>query len=215
MAGKRNNVKQTQIKEGDVFGRLTAIRFFEKRGRAKRHYWVFSCTCGKEHVAGAYNAISGTTKSCGCLRDDTIKNVYLDHGMSRTPAHNIWSGMIQRCGPVPTSENWHLYGGRGIVVCDRWKDFKNFYADMFPRPSPNLTIDRIDVNGPYSPENCRWATSKEQSQNMRKNVIITVNGENMCLKAATEKLNLSYTTVWQRIRKLGWSVERALTEPVK
>lgn len=135
------------------------------------------------------------------------------HGRSRTPMHRVWCTMVERC-TKPTSEKWPLYGGRGIKVCERWLTFSNFLADMGERPSPKHTIDRIDPDGDYEPSNCRWATQTEQQRNRRNNVRIEFNGETLCVSEWAERIGLRPHTLAYRLRA-GWSVKRALTEPLR
>lgn len=136
------------------------------------------------------------------------------HGLARTPEFRIWLGMRNRCY-YPRHNRYHLYGGRGIVVCDRWSDFANFYFDMGPRPTPDHSIERIDTDGNYEPRNCRWATPKEQANNQTANVRVTFNGITRTLAEWSKVLSIPYHTLKSRIRRLGWSAERAFTEPVQ
>lgn len=141
----------------------------------------------------------------------------LSHRMSRTPEHNTWCEIRRRCED-PNRENYATHGARGIKVCDRWQVFENFYADMGDRPDDRHSIERIDNDGDYEPENCRWATAKEQMLNTRRNLIITAFGETAPLGAFIEatgpdgKATSEYKKVWRRIKR-GWDAERALTAP--
>lgn len=137
------------------------------------------------------------------------------HGLCKTKEYMIYSKMKDRCCNK-NAKDYYLYGGRGIKVCDRWLEcFENFYTDMGPKPTPKHTIDRIDNNGDYCPENCRWITQKEQNRNQRTNHILEFNGKKLPLVVWAELLNLERRTLCSRINKLGWSVEKALTTPLK
>lgn len=134
--------------------------------------------------------------------------------MCKTDEYNAWQHIRSRCYNK-NSPAYPEYGGRGITVCDRWlESFENFYADMGPKPSRKHSIDRYpDNDGPYSPSNCRWATRAEQNRNTRQNVILEFNGKRMCLTEWADLLGICKTTLFARIQRDGWSVERALTTP--
>lgn len=134
------------------------------------------------------------------------------HGLTRTPEHRAWLAMKNRCHN-PRGEKFKYYGGRGIVVCDRWRNsFLDFLADMGPRPSSKHSLDRKEVNGNYEPSNCRWASKLEQVRNTRSNVVAIINGERVHITDASRNLGMCRSSIKERMKK-GWSIERAFTEP--
>jgi len=137
--------------------------------------------------------------------------MYLTHGHTNTPVYASWRHMIERC-QKPTHHAWHNYGGRGIRVCERWKRFENFLADMGERPN-GKQIDWIDNNGNYEPGNCRWATRAEQLGNTRCCRVLTFNGKTQNVTAWAEETGIPRNCIYFRIGRLGWSVEEALTQP--
>lgn len=200
---------------GKRFGKLVVIK---TAGKTKNgaYLWQCKCDCGNEIIANVGNLKNGHTKSCGCLRVDRCKTNFTKHGLEHTRLYGIWSDMRLRCYDEKNIA-YHRYGGRGITICDEWKnDVKAFYdwatANGY---KDSLTIDRIDNDGNYCPENCRWATVKEQASNRRSNILVTHNGKTQTMKKWANEVGTPYKVVWARMQKLGWSAERALTEPVK
>lgn len=193
---------------GQVFGRLAVIRIDGKDSGSKWR-WLCQCECGNIVSVLGYNLKSGNSRSCGCLCADNISARSTIHGLAKTTEHIAWSTMKQRCCNQK-KEHFDHYGGRGIKVCERWvNSFTNFLADMGPRPSSRHSIERNDVNGDYSPENCRWATKKEQMRNMRRNRLIVAFGVSHCINEWAELTGIHRATIAYRIDR-GWGAEKAL-----
>lgn len=194
---------------GKRFARLTVI---SHAGRVKRKTrWLCVCECGNEIETTADSLQRGDAKSCGCLHREAVGTAARTHGRSGTPEHSIWKAMIRRCYNQNVKE-YFRYGGRGIVVCERWRSFENFLADMGERPSAEHSIDRKDNNGNYEPGNCRWATRKQQGRNKRNNYLLTVNGVTKTLPEWAEITGKPYVLLQQRFLK-GWPHERIVNEP--
>lgn len=216
MASRTITPKRSYLKAGQKFGRLTAVTFV---GRDIHHtpIWLWKCDCGKQHKATSDNITKGKTKSCGCLRNERTISRNKDraiHGMSHTTPHIIWWAMIQRCYNE-NHEAYRNYGGRGIVVCDRWKEsFLSFYADMWPRTSPVHTLDRIDNDGPYCKENCKWSTLSEQARNRRFNRFVLFEGRSITTAEAASIYGMEANTLRRRLNK-GWNVHTAITTKVR
>lgn len=130
--------------------------------------------------------------------------------MSASAEYRIWAGMRKRC-LNPNYREFHLYGGRGINICDRWAEFNAFYSDMGPRPSSKHSIDRIDVNGDYSPENCRWATDLQQSENTRRNHLFTYHGEVITLRQIAIRADVPYQRLYHQVIRRAKPIEEAIT----
>ena len=190
---------------GQVFGRLTAVEDLgiEEGYRAYR----CACSCGEETVVAAYRLLHDKgPRSCGCLQREAVTK----HGMEGTRVYNIWRMMRGRCYD-PLDKCYDDYGGRGITVCDRWKeDFAAFYADMGDPPTDQHSIDRRDNDGNYEPGNCRWATPKEQANNRRSNIMLTHDGATRTAEEWSEIVGINAATIRQR-KKRGWSDADALT----
>lgn len=208
-AGPRKNPINWENASGIKFGRLTVVNF-SRRNEAGAAYVNCICNCGKAKEVKSSCLVGGMTQSCGCFLTESNIARCVTHGKSKSCEFRIWSGMKRRCFFVK-DKDYHKYGGRGITVCERWlHSFVNFYQDMGERPE-GTTLDRIDNNGNYCPENCRWATDKTQARNRRTNLLITFNGATKTLAEWAEQYSLNWNTLRSRIMERGWSIERALT----
>lgn len=171
--------------------------------------WICVCSCGTELLVLGVSLRSGNTKSCGCYQRQRSLETHTKTGESggknkRTRTYSTWNNMLSRCN-TPTATEYDLYGGRGIKVCDDWMDYRNFLRDMGDRPQ-GMTLDRIDVNGNYCKENCRWATKIEQENNRRNNRIVIRKGEKMTLATFVRILGVSRNRVNYRL-SLGMSAD--------
>lgn len=194
---------------GLKFGRLVPIEF--KYAKKKTKFYLCQCDCGKQSIVTNYRLRYGRTKSCGCLAKERQKAACTTHGQSSISEYHIWVEMRARCNNS-NSRAYRLYGGRGIKVCGRWESsFDAFFADMGYRPTPKHSIDRIEVDKGYSPDNCRWATKKEQACNRRCNRYITLDGETKTITDWCRVYNISRRTVHHRETSLGFSVKDALS----
>jgi hypothetical protein len=189
---------------GDRFGRLVVLRKSGNKTKWGEIYWLCRCDCGteKEVLAGPLNL--GRTKSCGCYNRYRSRK----HGMEGTPTYNAWSHMIARCSN-PNTQQYERWGGRGITVCEEWKSFEAFYKDMGDMPK-GRSLERIDNDGHYCKENCRWATRSEQNRNRSKSPKYEWNGEMRSLADLAEMHGMKWRRVYERMRK-GWSLKDALT----
>lgn len=198
---------------GERFGRLTALEDIEV---AKDGHTITKCICdcGNFSYPRKTNLINGRVMSCGCERKENVIKTHLKHGKYGSRIYRIWNGINNRC-KNNSKKNKH-YANRGISLCVEWKDFINFYNWAISNGyADNLTIDRIDVNGNYEPSNCRWITLKEQNRNRRNNKMITYLGETKCLTEWAEYTGINPAVIRRRIYKLGWSINEALTIPVR
>lgn len=197
---------------GQRFGKLTVIERTDNDSFGSS-MWICKCDCGNiTNPIHPSNLKHGRTTSCGCNRSFAGKRLK-KHGMRKTRIYTIWTFMKIRCYNK-NCKAYKDYGGRGISVCDEWKnDFSAFMKWAYENGySEELTIDRINVNGNYEPDNCRWATFKTQANNTRQNKYLTLDGKTMTMKQWSEYTGIRYGTLYRRLKD-GWSVESALTIP--
>ena len=203
------------------FGRLTAIE--KSTNICGKTAWKCLCDCGNIAYVSTSNLTCNRIKSCGCIKQELLMRRNITHNQRHTRLYEVWKGIKQRCYN-PKHRAYHNWGGRGIKMCEDWKNnFQSFYDWSYANGySPEnqkdeknkLTIDRIDVNGNYEPSNCRWVKRSKQARNKRANKIISYRSEEHCLVEWCEYLNLNYPTIYSRLNK-GWSVERAFETPTK
>lgn len=183
---------------GRKFGRLTVIE--RTANRNGKPHWFCRCECGKEVVVAGVNLRSGNTVSCGCYRNEQIGNVNATHRMFGTRVHRIWHHIKNRC-LNKNAHNYKYYGGRGISICEEWLQFEPFLIWALSHGyTDNLTIDRKDVNGNYTPENCHWVSVKEQHYNKRNSRNLELNGENHPLAEWAKIIGVSYGTLYARLK---------------
>lgn len=196
---------------GKRFGRLMVIA---KAGKRSDRYicWLCKCDCGNEIIVPGVSLKSGNTKSCGCLKKEKLIKRNTTHSKSNTLTYHIWQVMKNRCSN-PDYKHYKDYGGRSIIVCERWLKFENFLADMGEAPK-GLSIERTNNDLGYCKENCIWATRKQQNRNKRSNLLIEFNGKTQCVSAWAEELGIHRNTLFTRLNR-GWSIEKAFMTPVR
>ena len=198
---------------GKTFGRLRVDKRIEGMTN-KRVYYECRCECGNEVIVRGESLNSGHTSSCGCLQKDIVKQLKSSHGLCGTPLYICWASMIQRCCN-PNHKNYNNYGGRGIAVCDEWRnDFASFHNWASKNGYDHgLQLDRENNNKGYCGSNCRFVSRAVNNRNKRDNRIVTYNGESKSLVQHCEKLNLYYEVVSNRLNRNGWSIDKALGTP--
>ena len=199
--------------KGNRYGKLVAIQSYYDKEK-KCTLWVCKCDCGNTATVRANSLKHGRVKSCGCLRSESNLQRKTTHGLSNTRLYSVWNNMKKRC-TNPNAQNYKRYGARGICVCDEWANsFENFskwaYSNGYQE---GLSIDRIDNNGNYCPENCRWSNIMTQNNNRNVSMMITYNGKTQNLSSWCKELDVPYFRTWQRIVQYGYSFEQAITLP--
>ena len=198
---------------GQKFGRLIVIKKMANN-KHRQSMWLCRCDCGKEKIICGGDLKNGHTRSCGCFNREKITKHGHYQNNKKSQIYSSWDSMIGRC-TNPNDRDYRNYGGRGITVCERWRKFVNFLKDMGEHPTDKHSIDRIDNDKGYCQSNCRWALPKEQARNRRTNRLISHGGRTLCLIEWAEECNIRYRTLHHRIFTLKWSIEKALTTPVK
>lgn len=199
---------------GKRFGRLIALEYVGRKNN--RTLWKCRCDCGNESIAGYSNLVNGIKRSCGCLEKENLAYIQkhschrksasreFEQTLSEHPLYGLWSSMLTRCYNK-SRNSYKNYGGRGIKVCDRWlpenKGFENFLNDMGSRPSPKHTIDRIDNDGNYCPENCRWATPRQQGSNKRTSIVLFYKGARVSALDVCDATGLKYQTLSHQLKR--------------
>lgn len=205
--------KRKPIPPGTRFARLVVIESMPPKdlGHKREFYVKCLCDCGNTIVTLERSVRHGATRSCGCLDLELKIKRSTKHGMHNSKEYGVWEEIIQRC-TNPMNSAWKNYGGRGIAVCDAWRSFERFNADMGPRPPGRYTIERIDNSKGYSPDNCKWATEAEQKRNTRRNVVSTLFGYTGCLIDICAKFGLRYQMTAKRLKR-GWTIEQCAAYP--
>jgi hypothetical protein len=199
---------------GQIFGKLIAVKRVKTPGEREAK-WICKCDCGGATKTRISNLKTGVTKSCGCRRTEILTELKTTHGGRKTRIYNIWNKMKRRCND-PKDRSYYQYGGRGISVCEEWNHSFEVFRDWAYKNgyTEELSIDRIDNDGNYCPENCRWATATTQARNRRSNTRIEFKGKVHSFAEWGEITGIPMHTLRDRILRYDWPIERALTEPV-
>ena len=202
-------MNKKDIKVGSRFGRLTTIGPTFVDGKVRKV--PCRCTCGVEKVLRVDHLKDGSTSSCGCLCAESSRARAMKHGEWTTKLWGHWSAMRRRCNTESTG-NYYLYGGRGITVCEEWKDYLAFRAWALANGyADDLSLDRVDVNGDYCPDNCRWVDRKRQARNRRNTIFVEYEGARVPLADLSERFGIDPDLVYARVVNCGWDVHEALT----
>ena len=195
---------------GQKFERLAVVSF-AGNDKFSHPRWLCRCDCGNERIVAGSSLKSGDSKSCGCLKRQLSAEKATKHGGNGTLEYTSFKQAKARC-TNPNATHFHNYGGRGIKFL--FNGFEEFLADVGPRPGKEYSIDRINNEGNYEPGNVRWATRKNQSRNKRTNRYLTYKNETLCIADWAKKLGFRYVSIMGRL-KMGWSVEKTLSTPIR
>lgn len=209
--------KRVNDLRGHVFGRWTVLEYLGKAKNSRHALWRVRCSCPKqtEKKLEGYVLTRGTTLSCGCYRDERVREANTTHGKSRTPEYEAWHTGQQRT-TNPNHPRYADYGGRGITWPAEWLGKPDqFLKDMGEKPNPTDELERVDNNLGYSKANCIWASPTVQGRNKRNNRVITHDGQSLTLSTWAEKTGICARTIVTRLDVLGWTVEEALTTPAR
>lgn len=197
------------------FGRLVALGPVAKTDR-NQIVWLCMCDCNTTTTSTFASLNAGSTQSCGCIHRETLVNRNQTHGMAKDPLYRTWAGIVKRC-TNPNATGYAHYGGRGIAICDEWRhSFEAFYNHVTQLPdygTKGYSLDRINNNGNYEPDNVRWTTTVNQRRNTRKNIMLTYGDKTQCIAAWAEEIGINVGTLHSRLSR-GFPIEQSLTTPV-
>lgn len=199
-------MREVEDLTGRRFGRLKVLGRAPNKTKGNTQ-WFCKCDCGVVKITQGGALKNGRVLSCGCLHKETATK----HGMEATPTYNAWAAMKSRCSN-PKNKFYRDYGGRGITYCREWERFEQFFSDMGKKPA-GMSLERIDNNAGYGPQNCKWATPKQQRRNTRANKFIEFRGSSKTATEWAEDLQMPVETIRSRLN-LGWTIEDALTKPI-
>lgn len=198
---------------GNRFGRLTVIER-AKNDKFKHSQWLCECDCGTKIIVSLSHLRTGYTKSCGCLKKEIAKEVHTKHGKSYDPLYIVWCGMIYRC-TNPNHHSYKNYGGRGVSVCDEWKDNPNCFIDWSISHGwkPGLQLDRINNSEGYRPENCHFVTPRINCNNTRRTRYIDGEPASLWFEKQNHHPSVNYVCFCDRFFRKGWDLDRSLLTP--
>lgn len=197
---------------GKKYGRLTVLKLDHKDKR-NECFWLCRCDCGNTTIVSGYKLRTGHTRSCGCYREETRGDHHRSHGMTDTKLYTIWCNMKARCHN-PKNDMYYRYGARGIQVCDEWRNSFDTFMEWANKAGyrEGLSIERVDIDKGYNPENCRWITKKEQYLNRSDSHLVTAFGKTQTIKEWADESGIAFDTIERRLNAYGWDAERAVSQ---